>query len=112
MEICAEPPLRFENHYRISAPRDDARIVPWQSDNPAIGKLTGVFFVAGDTIMSSFQSADGAFLGNEHLRQLSLDRYQARGLFLAAGAVVSAWSMELVRRASGRALHDRARSHP
>jgi hypothetical protein len=97
MEILGEPPLRFQNIYRIAAPRGDARIIPWQSQNPAIGTLTGVFAVLGDTIMSSFQSSDGQFVGGEHMRQLAPDRYEARGLFLAAGAVVSSWSMELIR---------------
>jgi hypothetical protein len=71
----------------------------WQSQNPAIGKLTGVFFVAGETIMSSFQSSDGGFVGSEHMARLAPHPYQARGLFLQSGALVSAWSMELVRTA-------------
>jgi hypothetical protein len=97
MEILGDPPLRFQNIYRITAPRADARVVPWNSENPAIGTLTGVFVVLGDTIMSSFEARGGACLGSEAMRQLAPDRYQAHGLFLASGAVVSAWSMELVR---------------
>jgi hypothetical protein len=99
MEIAGDPPLRFENDYRLSAPPAGARVVPWQSVNPTIGTLTGIFVVMGDTIMSSFRSADGAALGSEHLTYLAPDRYQARGLFLASGKVVSAWSMALVRQA-------------
>jgi hypothetical protein len=98
MEILGDPPLRFENNYRMAAPGGRARVVPWQSENPALGTLTGVFVVLGDTIMSSFQSSDGSSLGGEHMRQLAPDRYQARGLFLRSGAVVSTWSMELVRQ--------------
>ena len=99
MEICGEPPLRFRNSYRIAAPRGDARAVPWQSENPALGALAGVFVVLGDTIMSSFQSSDGVSVGSEAMRHLAPDRYQAQGLFLRSGALVSAWSMELVRQA-------------
>ena len=99
MEISGEPPLRFQNTYRIAPRRADARVIPWHSENPAIGALAGVFFVTGDTVMSSFQSRDGQFVGSEHMRQLAPDRYEARGLFLASGAVVSAWSMELMREA-------------
>jgi hypothetical protein len=101
MEILGESPLRFQNAYRIAAPGADARVIPWHSENPAIGVLAGVFFVAGDTIMSSFQSHDGQFVGSEHMTQLAPDRYQARGLFLRSGAVVSAWLMELMRNAKG-----------
>jgi hypothetical protein len=99
MEILADPPLRFQNIYRIAAPRGDARILHWQSENPALGTLKGVFFVADDTILSAFQSSDGGSLGSEAIRQLAPDRYEAHGLFLAAGAVVSSWSMELIREA-------------
>ena len=99
LEIAGDPPLRFENDYRLNAPPAGARVVPWHSVNPSIGTLTGVFVVAGDTIMSSFRSADGAALGSEHLTCVAPDRYQARGLFLASGKVVSAWSMALVRQA-------------
>ena len=56
-----------------------------------------MFFVADDTIISSFQSNDGGFMGNEHMRYLAPDRYAARGLLSASGAVVSPWAMALVR---------------
>jgi hypothetical protein len=98
MEILAEPPARFQNVYSIPVPHVGSRIVPWESHNPAIGTLTGIFFVADDAIMSSFQSSDGGFVGSEHMTYLAPDRYQARGLFLASGAIVSAWSMALVRK--------------
>ena len=101
MEILGDPPRRFQNTYRIPAPGAAARVIPWHSENPAVGALAGVFVVVGDTIMSSFRSSDGAALGSEHMTQLAPDRYHACGLFLASGAVVSAWSMDLVRQAQG-----------
>ena len=97
MEITCDPPLRFQNDYRLGAPAAGARVVNWESENPAIGKLVGVFIVAGDTIVSSFRSADGRAQGSEHLTYVAPDRYEARGLFLTAGEVVSTWSMALVR---------------
>jgi hypothetical protein len=99
MEIVAEPPVRFQNTYRIAVPPPGARVVPWQSENPAIGVFEGVFVVADDAIMSSFRSANGTAVGSEHLTWLAPDRYQARGLFLTSGEVVSAWSMALIRQA-------------
>jgi hypothetical protein len=97
MEILGEPPARFQNVYGILVPHAGARSVPWESHNPAIGMLTGIFFVADDTIMSSFRSSDGEFAGSEHMTYLAPNRYRARGLFLASNAVVSAWRMELTR---------------
>jgi hypothetical protein len=99
MEILGEPPVRFRNDYRIDIPAPGASVVRWRSENPVVGTLDGVFVVADDAIMASFRSADGAAVGSEHLTYLAPDRYQARGLFLASGDVLSAWSMALVRQA-------------
>jgi hypothetical protein len=99
LTILSEPPVEFRNTYEIPVPRAGSRIVPWRSHNPALGALTGVFFITDETIMSSFQSSDGRCVGSEHMAYLAPHRYHARGLFLAAGTVVSAWSMGLVRKA-------------
>jgi hypothetical protein len=98
MEILVEPPVRFQNNYEVAAPRGDTNIVPWRSQNPAVGVLDGTFVVAGDTIMSLFRSEDGRFAGSEHLTRLAPDRYQACGVFGASGKVISSWSIELVRQ--------------
>jgi len=100
IEVLGEPLLRFDNRYVVTPPAAGARTIQWHSHNPAVGELSGVFALAGDTIMSWFRSADGRAVGSEHLTQLARDRYQARGVFLMAGEVASTWSMELVRRAS------------
>ena len=73
MEILAEPPARFQNVYGIPVPHAGTRI-------GALGVATA------------------EFVGSEHMTYLAPDRYQARGLFLASGAIVSAWSMALVRK--------------
>ena len=65
---------------------------------PGDRRAGGVFVIVGDTIISSFRSADGTAVGSEHLTYRSPDRYEARGVFLASGQVVSTWSMELARR--------------
>jgi hypothetical protein len=98
IELLGEPPATFRNVYELAVPAAGARSVAWRSHNPAVGSLAGIFFIADDTIMSSFRSRDGGFAGSEHMCQLAADRYQARGLFLASGKVLSAWSMELVRK--------------
>ena len=41
IEVLGDSPLRFRNQYRLGAPAPDARVVPWQSENPAIGALAG-----------------------------------------------------------------------
>jgi hypothetical protein len=94
-----EAPIEFRNTYQVAIPRAGSRVVPWQSHNPALGRLTGTFFIADDAIMSSFRSGDSKYVGSEHMNYLAPDRYHAHGLFLASGAVVSAWSMELSRTA-------------
>jgi hypothetical protein len=98
MTILGDPPAEFRNNYKVPVPRAGSRVVPWESHNPALGPLSGTFFIADDAIMSSFRSGDGKFVGSEQLTYLAADRYRAHGLFLAEGAIVSAWSMNLVRQ--------------
>ena len=74
-------------------------MVPWQSENTDIGRLTGMFVVVGASIMSLFQSADRVYLGSECLTQLDAKHYQACGLFRSNDAVISTWSMTLSREA-------------
>jgi hypothetical protein len=99
MEILADPVIRFRNVYDIAPPKRDARAVPWQSENPSVGRLTGTFVVVGASIMSLFQSADRVHLGSECLTQLDARRYQACGVFRSNDAVISTWSMTLSREA-------------
>jgi hypothetical protein len=99
MEILGDAPVRFQNRYRIEPPRSPGDIIRWRSNNPAVGSLIGVFAVAGETILSFFQSENKEQGGSETLTQLAPSRYRASGIFLSSGAVVSTWSMELVRQA-------------
>jgi hypothetical protein len=99
MEITGDAPARFENNYRIAPPDDAATVLAWESENPAVGRFRGVFAVAGDSILSFFQTPDGRHAGSECLTRLAPNRYQARGIFTTSGGVVSTWSMELVREA-------------
>jgi hypothetical protein len=98
MEILADPIVRFRNLYEITPPKDGARVVPWQSENPGIGKLTGTFAVVGASIMSLFQSENRFYVGSECLTQLDPARYEACGLFRSEHAIVSTWSMRLTRK--------------
>jgi hypothetical protein len=82
------------NDYTIAAPGANARVLPWSPDNRAIGRLGSVLFVAGDTIICRFSPS-------EHMIRLAPDRYRACGLFLRSGAMVSAYSVDLARQASG-----------
>jgi hypothetical protein len=96
MEIESDPPLRFTNLYTIASPPPcGAEQVPWTSENPAVGRLEGVFVIAGDTILSAFRSATGEHWGSEHLTRITARHYRACGLFLAGDVVISTWSMEL-----------------
>ena len=97
MTILGQPAAEFHHVYEVPVPRAGARTIPWRSHNPAIGPLEGVFFVADDAIMSSFQSSDGGFGRSEHMTRLAPDHYEAGGLFPRAGVVLSAWSMALIR---------------
>jgi hypothetical protein len=99
MEVLGDPPARFQNRYVVEPPHSPGDTMRWHSQNPAVGELAGVFAVADDAILSFFQNASGEQAGSETLTRIADDRYRAYGLFVASGAVVSTWSMELIRQA-------------
>ncbi len=97
MEVLGEAPVRLTNTYRLAPPRVAGEVLPWLSENASLGTLSGVFTVAGDAILSFFRSADGVHAGSETVARLAPDRYHAWGILTSEGAVVSTWSVELVR---------------
>lgn len=97
MEVLGEEPVRLTNTYRLAPPRVAGEVLPWLSENPALGTLSGVFTVAGDAILSFFRSADGGYAGSETMTRLAPDRYRAWGILTADGSVLSTWAVELAR---------------
>jgi hypothetical protein len=97
MTIDGDTPVTIENAYEIVPPSDLGAPISWSSRNPLLGRLDGTFAVVDEFILSSFTGAEAGAAGSETLLRLACDRYRAVGVLVSAGAVVSTWSMVLVR---------------
>ena len=79
MEVMFDKPARFYNDYSIKANNDNHHIIPWESYNPALGKLIGNFTIEAETITSRYVSDDARCNGSEILTQLDEHTYKATG---------------------------------
>ena len=96
LEVQSAPAVRFTNCYEIT-PSDRPDTLCWQSHNPALGTLRGMFEIVGPCIVSAYRSADGRYSGTETLRQLDADTYENVGVSFADGKRMSAWTAQLTR---------------
>lgn len=86
-------PTRFFNKYSIIQ-TDDPYTLRWESHNPALGTLSGVFELIGDCVLSFYS---GEYSGAETLTQIDEDEYDAVGAAFHNGKRLSAWSVSLKR---------------
>jgi hypothetical protein len=98
MRIEADPVLELANVYDIVPFPHQSPWTCWTSHNAGLGRLIGRFILMPDTIMSIFESEDGAYNGSETMLRLGPDTYRCRGALLRGGVLVSHWSLELKRR--------------
>lgn len=97
MELETDSPVRLRNRYEIVPFLPGSDTTTWTSSNPALGKLTGKFIIAGDSILSSYVSEDGKYEGTEFLKMIDSRTYANRGALLTSGKLVSIWSVTLNR---------------
>jgi hypothetical protein len=97
MRISLAKPVELHNRYEIRPFRDGSSSTAWSAHNAMLGKLRGQFVVAGDSILSQFSAAFGAFRGLEFLLQLDERRYLNRGALFAGERRLGSWVVELVR---------------
>lgn len=83
--------LQYKTVYEYD-PIDSARESSvWHASNALLGRLHGVLVIVDDTILSSYQSANGSVRGMETLRLISEYEYQCRGALFEAGKRSSSW---------------------
>lgn len=97
MRLLGPSPVAFTNRYRIAPAPPDARMLFWRSENPALGRLDGVFALGDDTILVQAASADGRYRVVETLAWIDEHRYRNRGALISGEALLGAWTMELTR---------------
>lgn len=95
--------IEIRNDYEIVPFEEGSDFTAWQGENPALGKLNGLFVVVDDSIISTIASDDGKISGIEYLRKVSEDLYKVRGFIFRGEEKLSSWAADLVRRTG--ALH-------
>lgn len=101
MSIPADPPVEYRNRYVITPFEEGTDCTAWTSDNPALGRLRGMFVLVDDAILSVYGTEDGRLRGSEALFRVSSILYGGRGCLMEGQKKVSSWSVELKRRESG-----------
>lgn len=95
--------IEIRNDYEIAPFEEGRDFTAWRAENPSLGKLTGLFVVVDDSIISTISSEDGQVSGIEYLRKVSDDHYMSRGFIFRGEEKLSSWAADLVRRTG--ALH-------
>ena len=93
----------IKNDYEIVPFEEGSDFSAWRAENPALGKLSGLFVVVDDSIISTISSEDGKVSGIEYVRKVSENHYMSRGFIFRGEEKLSSWAAELVRRTG--ALH-------
>ncbi len=102
MRIISEPPVEFRNDYSITPFPEGGDTTVWSSVNPALGRMNGRFTLVEDSILSLYNTDDGAYRGVEYLFMIGEGRYINRGVLYHNGGKVSSWAVELRRVMEGR----------
>jgi hypothetical protein len=97
MRLPGDPPLELRNRYEVVPLPAGGDHTSWSSLNPALGALNGSFVLAGDSILSTYRSTDGQYVGIEYLLQINERMYQNRGALLAGAQRISTWLITLKR---------------
>ncbi|HPL62245.1 MAG TPA: hypothetical protein PK587_00640 [Syntrophales bacterium] len=95
MKLLGRKEIEFQNLYRVTPFAPGARTANWESYNPSVGILSGKFIIAGDSIISTCASKNGAYEGVEYLQLHSEGRYFNRGAFLEGMTILSSWEIEM-----------------
>ncbi len=100
MRLASQGGADIENNFDIR-PFEGRDHTGWTSMNPALGRLTGLFVIVDDTIVSTISSEDGRFSGIECLQKVSDFHYRTRGFIFKGDEKVSSWAADLVRKTEG-----------
>jgi hypothetical protein len=101
LRVLGSPPVEFVNAYSISPPGRDGTSMKWQSENATLGKLSGMFSVVGESILSMYTCAASGYHGCEHLGQVDSNHYRGTGMLLLHERRLSSWQVTLTRRTAG-----------
>ncbi len=95
LRTAASPPAEHRSVYEIQPMAPGNFATPWTSKSASFGTLHGRFIVAGDAILSAYESTTGRYRGQDTILRRDERSYSARGALLDGGKLVSAWAIEL-----------------
>lgn len=93
--------MEMPNDYEIRPFGEERDFTGWTSENPFLGKLTGLFVIVDDSIISTISSEDGRVSGIEYMLKVSDCHYRSRGFIFKGEEKISSWAAELVKRGEG-----------
>lgn len=95
VRVFFDEPIAFATRYEIEPFGPGKTTTRWKACNRILGNLEGRFIVGGDSIRSTFRSADGRFSGRERLQIVGDGIYRSRRVLLDGDRILSSWGMEL-----------------
>jgi hypothetical protein len=95
MRTAGAQPVEHRTVYEIEPLAPGNFATPWKSKSVSFGTLHGRFIVAGDAILSAYESATGRYRGQDTIIRRDENRYSARGALFDGPKLLSAWTVEL-----------------
>ena len=95
LRTATTPPAEHRTVYEIQPMARGNFATPWTSNSASFGTLHGRFIVAGDAILSAYESATGRYRGQDTILRRDDRHYSARGALFDGGKILSVWQLEL-----------------
>jgi hypothetical protein len=95
LRVHGNRPALQHTRYEIEPLAPGARSTHWTSANATLGTLRGRFVLAGDAILSFYESPTGRYRGYECIQQRDERRYSVRGAMMEEDKIISTWALEL-----------------
>jgi hypothetical protein len=95
--IIDEQVNELQNRYTMLPLADGLTATAFNGVNGVMGELAGSFVFFDDTILCTYASADGHYVGCETSRMIDSSHYETRGALFRDGGHVSSWSYALLR---------------
>jgi len=91
-------PIEIRSRYNIKPFGKSSDHSTWVSENEFIGKLEGNYIVVGDTIISSYTSEYGGYIGTDVMVMIDKTKYKNRGCLFKDEKKISSWIVELTKK--------------
>ncbi len=95
LRTVTSQPVEHRTVYEIQPLAPGNFATTWTSKSASFGTLHGRFILAGDAILSAYESATGRYRGQDTIVRRDDKHYSARGALLDGSKILSAWAVEL-----------------